>query len=181
MSHNLFKPASILCSACNSSIYVNKLIQLKQQFCSFTGLKNSKFALSQYCVITFRKNSQISSPKSLSHLISSNKNFKPHHIHFGKLSEFHKMSAYASPKKIASPCKLRSASGSTTRMTTRPITVCVEGNIGSGKTTLLNQLGLLPDVEVFQEPVEKWRNVRGKNLLVSWSTWIYSISANSLH
>ncbi|XP_018008077.1 deoxynucleoside kinase [Hyalella azteca] len=46
-----------------------------------------------------------------------------------------------------------------------PITICVEGNIGSGKTTLLNQLSARPDVEVLQEPVEKWRNVKGKNLL----------------
>ncbi|CAL4064807.1 unnamed protein product, partial [Meganyctiphanes norvegica] len=44
-------------------------------------------------------------------------------------------------------------------------TVCVEGNIGSGKSTLLKHFEKYEDVEVLQEPVEKWRNVRGNNLL----------------
>ncbi|KAK7114289.1 hypothetical protein V1264_000373 [Littorina saxatilis] len=45
------------------------------------------------------------------------------------------------------------------------ITVCVEGNIGSGKTTLLDYFRTKPGVEVIQEPVEMWRNVRGHNAL----------------
>jgi len=48
----------------------------------------------------------------------------------------------------------------------RPYTVLVEGNIGSGKTTFLenfNKFG--EDVEVLVEPVEKWRDARGHNLL----------------
>lgn len=45
-------------------------------------------------------------------------------------------------------------------------TVCVEGNIGSGKSTLLNHFKKFSDVEVFQEPVHKWRDVKGNNLLV---------------
>lgn len=49
----------------------------------------------------------------------------------------------------------------------RPITICVEGNIGCGKTTLLNYMANHSDVEVMEEPVKKWRNVKGKNLLVS--------------
>uniref|UniRef100_A0A6A7G024 Deoxynucleoside kinase-like n=1 Tax=Hirondellea gigas TaxID=1518452 RepID=A0A6A7G024_9CRUS len=52
-----------------------------------------------------------------------------------------------------------------TKRLNRPITICVEGNIGSGKTTLLNHLATKKGVEVFEEPVNKWRNMRGKNLL----------------
>ena len=48
----------------------------------------------------------------------------------------------------------------------KPYTVIVEGNIGSGKTTFLQPFtkhsGL---VEVLPEPVEKWRNLQGHNLL----------------
>lgn len=44
-------------------------------------------------------------------------------------------------------------------------TVCVEGNIGSGKSTLLQHFSQFHDVEVLQEPVEKWQDVRGHNLL----------------
>ena len=47
-------------------------------------------------------------------------------------------------------------------------TVCVEGNIGSGKTTLLDYFSKFRDVEVFPEPVDKWRNVKGLNLLVRY-------------
>ncbi|XP_057379413.1 deoxynucleoside kinase-like [Daphnia carinata] len=47
----------------------------------------------------------------------------------------------------------------------KPFTVVVEGNIGSGKTTLLNYFSKFTDVEVLQEPVEKWRDVQGHNLL----------------
>lgn len=49
---------------------------------------------------------------------------------------------------------------------TKPFTVVVEGNIGSGKTTFLNHFNKFTDVEVLQEPVDKWRNVQGHNLLV---------------
>ena len=49
----------------------------------------------------------------------------------------------------------------------KPFTVIVEGNIGSGKTTFLNHFAKFKDVEVLQEPVNKWRNVQGHNLLVS--------------
>ena len=57
----------------------------------------------------------------------------------------------------------------------RPITVCVEGNIGSGKTTLLHQLATDSNFEVFQEPVDKWRDVRGMNLLVIIALQLYDI------
>jgi len=49
----------------------------------------------------------------------------------------------------------------------RPFTVIVEGNIGSGKTTFLNYFNQFSDVEVLQEPVQKWRDVQGHNLLVN--------------
>lgn len=48
----------------------------------------------------------------------------------------------------------------------RPYTIFVEGNIGSGKTTFLNRFSKY-DALILSEPVEKWRNVRGHNLLVS--------------
>lgn len=44
--------------------------------------------------------------------------------------------------------------------------IAVEGNIGSGKSTLLQRIHQKngSDVCVFSEPVERWRNVNGKNL-----------------
>jgi deoxynucleoside kinase len=50
----------------------------------------------------------------------------------------------------------------------RPFTVIVEGNIGSGKTTFLNYFSNFKDVEVLQEPIDRWRNVQGHNLLVCY-------------
>lgn len=46
----------------------------------------------------------------------------------------------------------------------RPYTIFVEGNIGSGKTTFLNRFSKY-DALILSEPVEKWRNVRGHNML----------------
>ncbi|XP_045438778.1 thymidine kinase 2, mitochondrial isoform X2 [Pipistrellus kuhlii] len=43
--------------------------------------------------------------------------------------------------------------------------VCVEGNIASGKTTCLEFFANTTDIEVFPEPVSKWRSVRGHNPL----------------
>lgn len=49
---------------------------------------------------------------------------------------------------------------------TQPFTVLIEGNIGSGKTTFLNHFQKYKDeVCLITEPVEKWRNVNGVNLL----------------
>lgn len=48
-----------------------------------------------------------------------------------------------------------------------PFTVFIEGNIGAGKTTFLNHFKKYDDVCLHTEPVEKWRNVLGVNLLVS--------------
>lgn len=47
----------------------------------------------------------------------------------------------------------------------RPFTIVVEGNIGSGKSTFLKYLSGVPDVAVYFEPVDKWRNLNGINLL----------------
>ncbi len=45
----------------------------------------------------------------------------------------------------------------------RPYTIVVEGNIGSGKTTFLQPfLKHAGQVEVVDEPVNKWRNLQGK-------------------
>ncbi|KAL7727317.1 hypothetical protein ACLKA6_008603 [Drosophila palustris] len=48
---------------------------------------------------------------------------------------------------------------------TQPFTVLIEGNIGSGKTTYLNHFQNVKDICLITEPVEKWRNVNGVNLL----------------
>jgi len=48
---------------------------------------------------------------------------------------------------------------------TQPFTVFIEGNIGAGKTTFLNHFRKYDDVCLHTEPVEKWRNVGGVNLL----------------
>ena len=48
---------------------------------------------------------------------------------------------------------------------TRPFTVVVEGNIGSGKTTFLEHFKKFNEVETLTEPVDKWRNANGHNLL----------------
>lgn len=48
----------------------------------------------------------------------------------------------------------------------QPFTVFIEGNIGAGKTTFLNHFKKYDDVCLHTEPVDKWRNVNGINLLV---------------
>ena len=51
-------------------------------------------------------------------------------------------------------------------VTNRPFTVVVEGNIGSGKTTFLQHFNKFSEeVEILAEPVDKWRNANGHNLL----------------
>ncbi|XP_043227068.1 deoxynucleoside kinase-like isoform X3 [Amphibalanus amphitrite] len=47
----------------------------------------------------------------------------------------------------------------------KKITICVEGNIGSGKTTLLDHFAQFPEVKTISEPVNKWRDAGGHNLL----------------
>jgi len=47
----------------------------------------------------------------------------------------------------------------------RPFTVLVEGNIGCGKTTFLEHFAQFGQVEVLKEPVDRWRDVNGHNLL----------------
>lgn len=60
------------------------------------------------------------------------------------------------------------------KKSSRPYTIVVEGNIGSGKTTFLqpykeldsiSKNPLCNSVEVIDEPVDKWRNLQGTNLL----------------
>lgn len=51
-------------------------------------------------------------------------------------------------------------------MTARPFTVVVEGNIGSGKTTFLENFRDRDNtIDIIAEPVDKWRNCKGHNLL----------------
>uniref|UniRef100_A0A0B6Z8N4 Deoxynucleoside kinase domain-containing protein n=1 Tax=Arion vulgaris TaxID=1028688 RepID=A0A0B6Z8N4_9EUPU len=44
-------------------------------------------------------------------------------------------------------------------------TIAVEGNIGSGKSTLLQHFENLSNCEVYEEPLDKWTNVKGHNAL----------------
>ncbi|XP_046398549.1 deoxynucleoside kinase-like [Ischnura elegans] len=55
--------------------------------------------------------------------------------------------------------------GMSSKTSNRPFTVIVEGNIGSGKTTFINHFQRYDDVATFAEPVDKWRDVNGHNLL----------------
>lgn len=48
---------------------------------------------------------------------------------------------------------------------TQPFTVFIEGNIGSGKTTFLNHFQKYKDICLLTEPVDKWRDCAGVNLL----------------
>ena len=63
---------------------------------------------------------------------------------------------------MASPSPSPSSSSSP-----KPFTVIVEGNIGSGKSTFLEHFRQRrgQDVEVLSEPVSKWQDVKGHNLL----------------
>lgn len=47
----------------------------------------------------------------------------------------------------------------------RPFTVLVEGNIGCGKTTFLQHFAKFGHVDVLKEPVDRWRDLNGNNLL----------------
>ncbi|XP_075017533.1 thymidine kinase 2, mitochondrial isoform X3 [Calonectris borealis] len=47
----------------------------------------------------------------------------------------------------------------------RKTVICIEGNIASGKTTCLDYFAQTTSIEVLTEPVTKWRNVRGHNIL----------------
>ena len=44
-------------------------------------------------------------------------------------------------------------------------TIAVEGNIGCGKSTFLNDLGQSEIVAILPEPVRKWRNCHGHDIL----------------
>lgn len=61
-----------------------------------------------------------------------------------------------------------------------PFTVFIEGNIGAGKTTFLNHFKKYNDVCLYTEPVEKWRNVDGYNLLVNRKCKIQFLVDNSI-
>jgi len=47
----------------------------------------------------------------------------------------------------------------------KPFTVLVEGNIGAGKSLFLDKFSGMRNVQILKEPVEKWRNLEGVNLL----------------
>jgi len=47
----------------------------------------------------------------------------------------------------------------------RPLTVLVEGNIAAGKSLFIDRFRGNPEIQVLQEPIHKWRNMNGINLL----------------
>jgi deoxynucleoside kinase len=51
------------------------------------------------------------------------------------------------------------------RVSGRPFTISVEGNVGSGKSTLLEFFKTYPDISVYREPVDMWTNLNGTNFL----------------
>lgn len=54
---------------------------------------------------------------------------------------------------------------SSSRISHRALTIAVEGNIGAGKSTFLSYCAAKTDILVLPEPVEKWRNLNGANVL----------------
>ena len=70
------------------------------------------------------------------------------------------------PKLINTISRSMSSSGASNSSRSRPYTVIVEGNIGAGKTTFLQPFKKHENiVQVVTEPVDKWRNLQGHNLL----------------
>lgn len=49
----------------------------------------------------------------------------------------------------------------------RSLVVAFDGNVGAGKSTFLNYCSSKSDTIIFPEPVDKWRNLGGVNVLVS--------------
>jgi len=47
----------------------------------------------------------------------------------------------------------------------RPFVVSIEGNIGSGKSTMINYFKDFKDIQIHPEPVGKWQDCNGENLL----------------
>lgn len=47
----------------------------------------------------------------------------------------------------------------------RPFTVWIEGNVASGKSVFLNHFKKFSEICVLEEPLEKWTNFHGMNLL----------------
>jgi deoxynucleoside kinase len=46
-----------------------------------------------------------------------------------------------------------------------PFTIFVEGNVGVGKTSFLNFFKKSNEFLVLEEPIEKWKDLKGVNLL----------------
>ena len=61
----------------------------------------------------------------------------------------------------------------------------IEGNIGAGKTTILKIIGkTFKDVSFVEEPISKWQNLGGENLLEKFyknpERWCYSFEFYSM-
>lgn len=63
-------------------------------------------------------------------------------------------------------------------------TIIVEGNIGAGKSTFLNHMARYVNVQVLPEPLEKWTNLNGNNLLdlmyANTEKWSYTFQNYAL-
>ncbi|XP_071957893.1 thymidine kinase 2, mitochondrial-like isoform X2 [Antedon mediterranea] len=91
------------------------------------------------------------SPRLYCHLSATSR-----HTRLGLLSKYSKTQFYST----------RPSSTKGSNMFEKPIVVAVEGNIGSGKTVMLDFFEKnVPEVEILMEPVHKWRNYNGHNLL----------------
>jgi deoxynucleoside kinase len=72
---------------------------------------------------------------------------------------------------------LESEQTHTVSTTDHVFTIVVEGNIGAGKTTFLNHFRNITTIDVYEEPVSRWQNVNGHNLLEQ----LYNDPLNSSH
>jgi len=65
----------------------------------------------------------------------------------------------------------------------KQFTIAVEGNIGSGKSTVLDYLSKSPFCDIIEEPIERWKNLRGHNILAMLYSdphrWGFAFQANA--
>ncbi|XP_078527411.1 thymidine kinase 2, mitochondrial [Lissotriton helveticus] len=71
----------------------------------------------------------------------------------------------AEPRHLHLPCGQRGPGKIMQNGSRKKTVICIEGNIASGKTTCLEYFSKTPNIEVITEPVTRWRNVHGHNLL----------------
>ena len=68
-------------------------------------------------------------------------------------------------KKIENQLNQMCSGGNLSQTDNYPFTVFIEGNVGSGKTSFLSFFKQFDELLVLEEPIEKWRDLKGVNLL----------------